>query len=354
MASSSTLTLPSSLVLPPGSLVLVTGATGFIASHVVAELLALGYRVRGTARSASKAATSSHTSHANHPSYSTAIVPDVAAPGAFDDAIRGVHGVIHVASDTSLEGDVKRVVGGMKAAVVGVLAAAKKEGTVKRVVLTSSSTAAGLPPQSGEEAAARWDEGTWNDTQVEQVYNMSEEEKAALPEGVFGFLCYAASKTAGERAAWEFVKREKPGFVLNTVLPNFNMGRALEGVNPGITGSAVRQAYDGKKEILGLFPPQWMVDVRDDARVHVAALLDGDVNGRRLYAFARPFNWNDVLGALRRVEPGKEFMADLDGQWSDETKVENGPAKELLKKWFGQEDWTPFDEIIKANIADLQ
>ena len=36
--------------------VLVTGATGFIAQHCVVQLLDAGYRVRGTARSAERAA----------------------------------------------------------------------------------------------------------------------------------------------------------------------------------------------------------------------------------------------------------------------------------------------------------
>lgn len=40
----------SSYVLPPGSRILVTGANGYIASHVVDKLLGLGYLVRGTVR----------------------------------------------------------------------------------------------------------------------------------------------------------------------------------------------------------------------------------------------------------------------------------------------------------------
>jgi nucleoside-diphosphate-sugar epimerase len=36
--------------LPPGSRILVTGANGYIASHVIDSLLKRGYRVRGQVR----------------------------------------------------------------------------------------------------------------------------------------------------------------------------------------------------------------------------------------------------------------------------------------------------------------
>ena len=42
--------------IPPDSLILVTGANSLIGSHVADQLLLAGYRVRGTARSMSKAA----------------------------------------------------------------------------------------------------------------------------------------------------------------------------------------------------------------------------------------------------------------------------------------------------------
>lgn len=41
-------------LLPKGSKILVTGANGFIASHVVDQFLAAGYKVRGTVRSLEK------------------------------------------------------------------------------------------------------------------------------------------------------------------------------------------------------------------------------------------------------------------------------------------------------------
>lgn len=41
-------------ILPKGSWIIVTGANGFVASHVVDQFLRLGYNVRGTVRDAQK------------------------------------------------------------------------------------------------------------------------------------------------------------------------------------------------------------------------------------------------------------------------------------------------------------
>lgn len=40
--------------IPQGSTVLVTGVNGFVGSHVADQLLLAGYKVRGTARDATK------------------------------------------------------------------------------------------------------------------------------------------------------------------------------------------------------------------------------------------------------------------------------------------------------------
>lgn len=48
-----------------------------------------------------------------------------------------------------------------------------------------------------------------------------------VPENFEGAVVYSASKTEAERGAWKWVKENKPGFVLNTVLPNFNVSDAL-------------------------------------------------------------------------------------------------------------------------------
>ena len=76
--------------------VLVTGASGFLAAHVLNEFLSHGYEVVGTVRSedAANRVRSTHAKFADKLSF--AIVPDVAVAGAFDEAVKGVDGVNHL------------------------------------------------------------------------------------------------------------------------------------------------------------------------------------------------------------------------------------------------------------------
>jgi len=73
--------------------VLVTGASGFVAAHVLNEFLEHGYSVRGTVRSEETASKVRRTHAKYGDKLSFAIVKDVAAPGAFDEAVKGVQGV---------------------------------------------------------------------------------------------------------------------------------------------------------------------------------------------------------------------------------------------------------------------
>ena len=78
--------------------VLVTGATGFIGAHVVDELLRRGLRVRGTARSEAKANEMLRARPQYAGKLDFALVEDLTVPGGFDDAVKGVDAIIHVAS----------------------------------------------------------------------------------------------------------------------------------------------------------------------------------------------------------------------------------------------------------------
>ena len=78
-------------VLEPGSIVLVTGANGFIGSHVADQLIQAGYRVRGTARDISKISWVKDLFDERHGpgKFEPVVVADMAKPGAYDDACKG-------------------------------------------------------------------------------------------------------------------------------------------------------------------------------------------------------------------------------------------------------------------------
>lgn len=143
-----------------------------------------------------------------------AIVNDVGAPGAFDDAVKGVTVVVHTASPFSSEmKDPEEDL--LKPAVRGttnMLEAAATCDSVKHMVLTSSFAACfdySKLPAVGE-------------TYTHESWNPATYDQAKRSDDVY--FVYCASKALAEKAAWDFVEREKPRFTLTTVCPPMIIG----------------------------------------------------------------------------------------------------------------------------------
>lgn len=214
-------------VLPKGSLVLLTGATSYLAAPIIQQLLQRGYRVRGTVRDLSRAewlVKELFAREAAEGVFDLALVEDMAADNAFDEAMRdGVSGVVHVASDVSWNGDPNEVIPPTVAGMKNALAAAVKEDTVKRFVYTSTLGAAGMPFPN-----TKWhlDKNSWNDLAIQLAW-------APPPYKGRGVVAYAAAKTEAEKALWKFLADEKPRFAVNTILPFVCLGPLLhEKQNP--------------------------------------------------------------------------------------------------------------------------
>lgn len=84
------------LAIPKGSLVLVSGANGFIGSHVVDQLLQLGYNVRGTVRNEKPWLNKVFDDKYGKGRFETVVVPTIEKEGAFDHVLDDVSGFIHV------------------------------------------------------------------------------------------------------------------------------------------------------------------------------------------------------------------------------------------------------------------
>ena len=120
----------------------------------------------------------------------------------------------------------------------------------------------------------------------------------------------------------------------------------------------VRDLLQGKTErTIDVFPPQWWISVVDIARVHVAAILSPEVSNERLYAFAAPFNWTDLIGVLKRLRPENSKIPealenegrDLSDVWAASRRAEG-----LVKDFFGTAGWIGLEESLENGIADLK
>ena len=165
---------------------------------------------------------------------------------------------------------------------------------------------------------------------------------------------YGASKTKAEMAIWKAAKDSDVPFQVACVLPNANFGPILQ---PGAeqkssTAAWVVNLYKGDASVFDAAPPQWMVDVRDTARLHVIALIDPSCQGQRLFAFAEPFNFNDVIDVFRKKYPDKKFLDHKEDLGRDLSEIPNQKAEGLLKKHYGK-GFTGLEEAVEAVVDSI-
>ncbi|HZE38897.1 MAG TPA: aldehyde reductase [Stackebrandtia sp.] len=267
------------------SLVLVTGASGYIAGHVVKELLEHGYAVRGTVRDVTATERVAHL---------RAIADDgggklefVAANLTSDDgwaaAVDGCDYVIHVASPipSATPKDPDELVRPAVDGTLRVLNAAAAAPSVKRVVLTSSiaAIAAGRDPKSEH----RCTEDDWS--------NLDNCEP------------YPRSKTLAERAAWEFMdtKGTDVGFDLVAVNPGLVLGPLLN-ADASTSVEVVKKLIN--REIPGTIALGFAtVDVRDVAAAHRLAMETPAASGNR-YIVAGDHAWMRDMAETLAAEFG--------------------------------------------------
>ncbi|MGW5381108.1 NAD-dependent epimerase/dehydratase family protein [Nocardia sp. NPDC003963] len=263
--------------------VLVTGATGFVAGHVIVELLDHGYAVRGTVRDLADTGKRAHL--AEYAARVGGVLEFAAADLNHDDgwaeAVAGCTYVLHVASPfpSAPPADDGELIRTAVDGTLRVLRAAAAAPAVRRVVLTSSIAAIA----HGHHDDAMRTEADW--TVVERS------------------PAYQRSKTLAERAAWEFAESLPAARDLELVVvnPGMVLGPLL---SPGTSTShePVRRLLAGA--VPGLPRVGWsVVDVRDLAVAHRLALETAQAAGRR-YICAGEHVWMRDMARLLAAEYG--------------------------------------------------
>ncbi|OAA50336.1 reductase [Metarhizium rileyi] len=281
-----------------GNLVLLTGATGMIGFKTLALLLEDGYAVRAAVRTqAGFDKISSLPSVQKYRSQLTSfIVPEITVPGAYDEAVKGVKYIVHVASP--LAGNVKEtdyeasLVRPAIQGTLGILESALKTTGIERVVITGSvaSIASSARLASGE------------------VIDESTHEVETEGPFVTELEAYSASKALAYRAAKDFVAANEPAFDVIHMMPVFVLGRdetvteassIAKGTNGLIMGPLLGHARDYPLNGTG-------VHVDDVARMHVLA-LNPEVPGNQDFLAAGPnfgaVDWAESFAIVKRRFP---------------------------------------------------
>ncbi|PVH91803.1 hypothetical protein DM02DRAFT_315096 [Periconia macrospinosa] len=178
--------------LPPGSLILIAGISGYKGTHIVHEAFVAGYRIRGTCRTPCQSSITIATLR-NDLNYSTAITPDFAGLGAFDAAIQDCAVAIHATSDLSFAADPHRVMTPVVARTRSIIASAARCGSVKQFFLISPWCAVCMPSLIEPVEVRKHD---WNLEAVKRPW-----EPASYTDDRAAWV-YTASKTESEIAMW--------------------------------------------------------------------------------------------------------------------------------------------------------
>ncbi|TBU27616.1 NAD(P)-binding protein [Dichomitus squalens] len=251
----------------PQEKILVTGANGYLGVWVSMLLLERGYLVRGVVRTKEKGNTfvkifeEKLPTHVKNIEY--VLIPDMSAEHAFDDAVKGVTGIVHIASPlTNLVQDVDFLIKPAVEGALGVLKSALAHGTdLKRVVITSSVRAI-------VQAEARtYTEDGWAEDAIKIV-----EEKKNEANGMY--IWFLQRKVCPPSvSAWNFYEKHRSEIVwdivtipLAWVIGMFNSSPVWDAMN----ASGINY-----------------VDPRDAAEAHIKALEVEAAGGERIIVSSR-------------------------------------------------------------------
>ncbi|KAK0735220.1 hypothetical protein B0T26DRAFT_841997 [Lasiosphaeria miniovina] len=231
--------------IPAGSWILVTGASGSLASHICLQLLERGFRVRGAVRDPTQSSWllgGRFKRYADVGAIELVSVPPLGTDGAFDEAIRGVAAIMHTAYVANIVPDPNDVIAPMVAGIRSAMNAAIREPSVKEVVFTGSAITTSPLALGIDNGTIRRD--SWNDAVLDAAW-------VPPPYSLSRVMAnYPASKVAAEKEVWDFVGRHDLHFNVNVVSPAGLTGEPLDKKHIEGLANWVVHAYRGNKAVM--------------------------------------------------------------------------------------------------------
>ena len=280
--------------------ILVTGASGYIAKHIILQLLERGDEVRGSLRDLSRGAHI-RTTLAAHISQHIDLVEklefvalDLTDDAGWDEAMQGIDVLLHTASPVAIAQpkDENDLIKPAREGTLRALKAAQKAG-IKRVVMTSSVAA--IMHHNDLGGRDQLDERDWNDLDPKHA------------------TVYSKSKTHAERAAWDYIDNAKVDIDLTTINPGVVLGAPLDetiGASISLIERIMRRK-DPAVPHLGFA----CVDVRDVAKMHVTAIDTQASFGKRYIAVDRFVWFSEFAEILSSKFPERNIITRRAPNW---------------------------------------
>ena len=259
--------------------VLVTGASGFIGLHCIAQLLQAGYQVRGSLRSRARESEirNALSKVVNAENRLEICELDLLKDDGWDEAVSGCDYVMHVASPL-LDREPKDQEEIIRPAHEGLMRAIKSsvKNKVKRFVMTSSFSAIGYGHVKDV-----FDESHWTDTTQK-------------------IGAYNKSKAIAEKAMWDYLDslKEEEKIEAVAINPTLVIGASLSN-DVGTSNIFLQKMLDGSYPVVPKVHFGY-VTVKDTAKAHVAAMTHPHASGKRFILAERCMWLYEVNKILRK------------------------------------------------------
>jgi nucleoside-diphosphate-sugar epimerase len=269
---------------------LVTGGSGYIASHVIQQLLENGERVHATVRDTNNEKKIQHLlgMQEKFPGKLELFEADLLKAGSFDEAIKRCTVVYHVASPFILEEQIKdglkEVIEPALQGTQHVFEAVQKSESVTTVIFTSTVGAI-----FGDYADALKME---DQTLSEEYFNTT---------STVNHNAYHYSKTMAEKEAWKVYDAQgsNPRWKLVTINPGLVLGPYLSVGSDSGSIFLIDELLSG--QLFFGVPDLWfcVVDVREVAKAHISAAKNAASRGRYIVAPTEMASFVQVSNILR-------------------------------------------------------
>jgi len=264
--------------------IFISGASGFIGTHIVIEGLKRGYTITGTTRSMHKEGVLREivSAHLGEEALSRLIIYycDLNSPDGWADAMKGCNAILHVASPfpMGLPKHEDDLILPARNGVKHVFEAALQN-NIHRIVQTSSIAAIMYGHESGKTDFTEEDFTNINGAMISP---------------------YTKSKALAEQDVWKYAKQH-PELKVSVINPGFVLGPLLN-KEIGTSGDVILKLMKG--EFPGVpklgFP---IVDVRDVAAAHYNALENDLSIGQRYATVSESFWFKEIAKAILDAYP---------------------------------------------------